>query len=337
MKILYLSCHSILEYDELRLFESLGYDYFSIGAYINPQSPHDTKRPPLTNKYHEHLASVAMVHNQSNLHQEQLDWADVVIVMHIPEWIENNWPAMKASGKRIIWRTIGQSVSAVEQRLEPYRKEGLEVVRYSPAEHNIPGFIGEDAVIRFYKDPDEFGNWNGQNKEVVNFTQSMRSRGEFCNYDIFAETVQGLDAHVYGPNNEDAGDLNGGMLSYDDLKAKMRDSQVYFYTGTHPASYTLNFIEAWMSGIPVVAIGPQHGNSTTFNQNTYEVPDLLRNGMYGFVSDDPKQLRIFIDQLLADEQLRKMIGRQGREEAIRLFGMDIIKKQWKVYLENGGH
>lgn len=337
MNILYLSCHSILEYDELRLFEELGYDYFSIGAYINPQSPHDNKRPALKNKYHEHLASVTMVHNQNNLHQEQLDWADVVIVMHIPEWIENNWPLMKASGKRIIWRTIGQSVSAVEQRLERFRKEGLEVVRYSPAEHNIPGFIGEDSVIRFYKDPNEFGKWNGQDKEVVTFAQSMKSRGEFCNYDMFANTVDGLNAHVYGPNNDDAGDLNGGMLSYDDLKGKMRDAQVYFYTGTHPASYTLNFIEAWMTGIPIVAIGPQHGNSTTFNQNTYEVPELLHNGLYGFVSDDPQQLRVFVDQLLADESLRKMVGRQGREEAIRLFGMDIIKKQWKVYLENGGH
>jgi hypothetical protein len=31
--------------------------------------------------------------------------------------------------------------------------EGLEIVRYSPMERNIPGYIGEDALIRFYKDP----------------------------------------------------------------------------------------------------------------------------------------------------------------------------------------
>lgn len=333
MNILYLSCHSILEYDELRLFEELGYDYFSLGGYINPQKPHDDKRPPLRGKYHEHLASVGMVHNQNNLHEEQLAWADVVIVMHIPEWIENNWALMKQSGKRIIWRTIGQSVTGIEQRLERFRKDGLEIVRYSPAEKNIPGYIGHDAIIRFYKDPTEFKNWEPKTNELITFAQSMKSRGEFCNFDMFEAVAPGLNAHVYGPNNEDAGDLNGGMLSYHDLKQKMRDSMVYFYTGTHPASYTLNFIEAWMTGIPIVAIGPQRGNSSTLNQNTYEVPELLHNGLYGFVNDDPDQLRIFIDQLYADESLRKMIGRQGREQAVNLFGMEIVKKQWKTYLE----
>lgn len=335
MNILYLSCHSILEYDELKLFEDLGYDYFSIGAYINPQQPHDIKRPALKGKYHEHLASVSMVHNQNNLHQEQVDWADVIIVMHIPDWIEKNWDLLKKSGKRVIWRTIGQSVSSVEERLRKYREDGLEVVRYSPYESRVPGYIGADTVIRFYKDPKEFGPWDRQTDEVINFSQSMKSRGEFCNFDTFEQATRGLNAHVYGPNNDDAGELNGGMPSFDGLIEKMKQSAVYFYTGTWPASYTLNFIEAFMSGIPIVAIGNQRGNSPIFGQATYEVGDLLQNGLYGYVSDDPDQLRIYIDQLLADEKMAQELSRRAREKAIELFGMDIIKKQWKEYLEDG--
>lgn len=333
MKILYLSCHAILEYDELKLFEELGYDYFSIGAYINPKKPHAEIRPALTGKYHQHLADVTMVHNQDNLHQEQVEWADVIIIMHVPEWIEKNWPLFKRLGKRVIWRTIGQSTQATEQRMDKYRKEGLEIVRYSPLEARIPGHVGVDEIIRFYKDPEEFNHYNGQTGEVITFAQSMRSRGTFCNYDTFADVVDGLDAHVYGPNNEDAGTLNGGLLSYDAMKAKMRDSAVYFYTGTHPASYTLNFIEAFMTGIPIVAIGPQLGNSREFNQDTYEVPDILRNGMYGFASDDVNQLRIFVKQLLKDKGLRKIVSDNARNKAIELFGKDLIKKQWKTYLE----
>lgn len=335
MNILYLSCHSILEYDELKLFEELGYDYFSIGAYINPKKPHDEKRPALNNVYHEHLASVTMVHHQENLHREQVEWADVVIVMHIPEWIEKNWPLFKECKSRVIWRTIGQSISATEERLKPYRDDGLEIVRYSPAEARIPGYIGSDAVIRFYKDPEEFGGWEPAEKEVINFTQSMRQRGEFCNWPLFQQTVSGFNAHVYGPNNSDAGPLDGGMLSYDDMKKKLREGRVYLYTGTWPASYTLNFIEAWMTGTPIVAVGPGKGNSPVFNQDTYEVPELLRNGAFGFVSDDPEQLRIFINQLLSDKNMASELSRRARDQAINLFGKDIVKKQWREYLENG--
>lgn len=335
MNILYLSAHSILEYDELRLFEELGYDYFSIGAYINPANPHDPKRPPLNGKFHEHLASVAMVHNADNLHKEQVDWADVVIVMHLPQWIEKNWKLFKDSGKRIIWRSIGQSVESVEKRLQPYREQGLEVVRYSPMEVRIPNNIGSDAIIRFYKDQKEFGDWSGENEEVITFSQSMKGRGKFCNFDAFNAVSRGLNAHVYGPNNEDAGELNGGLLEYEQLKAKMRDSRVYFYGGTHPASYTLNFIEAFMTGIPIVAVGPILGNSEDFPQDTYEIPEIITNGVHGFYSNSLEELRQFTDALLRDKNFAKQISRQARDRAIELFDMNVIKKQWKAYLEQG--
>lgn len=333
MNILYLSAHSILEYDELKLFEDLGYDYFSIGAYINPQQPHDPKRPPLNGKFHEHLASVAMVHNAYNLHEEQVSWADVVIAMHIPEFVEKNFDLVKRLNKRFIWRSIGQSVEGIENRLRPYRDKGLEVVRYSPVESKIPNNIGSDAMIRFYKDPEEFGNWNGDNEELITFCQSMKGRGKFCNFEAFNMVSRGLNAHVYGPNNEDAEILNGGMLPYEDLKAKMRDSRVYFYGGTHPASYTLNFIEAFMTGIPIVGVGNILGNSDDFPQDTYEIPELIVNGVHGFYSNDLDDIRRFIDALLNDKKLAQQISRQARDRAIELFGKSLIKKQWKAYLE----
>lgn len=334
MNILFLSAHSILEYDELKLFEELGHDYFSIGAYINPQKPHDDKRPPLKGKFHEHLASVAMVHNQYNLHDEQVEWADIVIAMHIPEFITSNWEVFKKHKKRVVWRTIGQSIESVEAKLKPYREQGLEIVRYSPFESRIPGYIGHDAIIRFYKDPDEFKPWTPKSKELITFAQSMKSRGAFCNYDAFHAVAEGFDAHVYGPNNDDS-DLNGGLLSYAELKNKMREAGVYFYAGTHPASYTLNFMEAWMTGIPIVSIGNQLGNSADFNQDTFEVPALLQNGLFGFVSDDIEQLKIYVDQLLKDPKFAQNISNQARAEAIRIFGKDIIKKQWKAFLDGG--
>jgi glycosyltransferase involved in cell wall biosynthesis len=335
MNILYLSCHATLEYDELLLFHELGYDFFSIGGYINPRTPHDPKRPAIDHDGHQHLADIAMVHNQYNLHEKQIAWADVVIIMHIPEWVENNWDLLKKSGKRVIWRSIGQSVNGVEQRIAPYFKEGLEIVRYSPYESRIPGYAGESAVIRFYKDPEEFGGWTGETDEVITFAQNMRGRGEFCNYETFLEISKGRNAKVYGPHNEDSGDLCGGLLGYEEMQEKMRKAGVYFYTGTWPASYTLNFIEAWMSGIPMVAIGPSKGNSKEFGQDTYEVADLLKNGRFGFASDDIDQMNIFIDKLLEDKTLARQISERAREEAIGLFGKEIVKKHWKTYLEGG--
>lgn len=331
MNILYLSCHSILEHDEVSLFTELGHNVFSLGAYQNPSAPQDTKRPALTGFYDEHLQAVAIQCSKDNLHDELIEWADVIIFMHRPDWILNNWPKIKH--KKVIWRSIGQSTKDVESMLLLPKLEGLKLVRYSPEEKNIPAFAGEDAMIRFYKDPTEFKDWNGVKGAILTVAQSMKKRGNYCNFNVFLEATQNFPRFLFGPGNEDTG-LDGGLLSYDDLKQAYRDYRVYFYTGTYPASYTLNFMEAMMTGIPIVAIGPKLADIGVFNMQTYEVHKIIENGKNGFCSDDIAELRGNTDYLLSHPDEAKRLGDAGRETAIKLFGKDTIKDQWDTFFKS---
>lgn len=328
MKLLYLSCHAILEYDELKLFEDLGIDYFSLGSYINPRNPVDPIRPALDKVPDEALLTTAPY--RENMPQEFIDQFDAILVMHKKEWILDNWDKLKH--KRVIWRTIGQSTPDYERSLFTQRQEGLQVVRYSKREANIQDNIGCDAIIPFYKDPAEFGGWNGLSGEVITFAQHMPGRGQECNFEIFKEVVSGFKAKLYGPKNEAAGELNGGFMSYNEMRQKMRDGSVYIYTGTQPASYTLNLIEAMMTGIPIVALGPRYGNSLNIAGDTYEIPDIIQHGVNGFWSDDIDQLRSCVSALLENPVLAKRIGQMGRERAIALFGKEVVKSKWKQFL-----
>lgn len=328
MKLLYLSCHAILEYDELKLFEELGIEYFSLGSYLDPQQPIDAIRPALKQERISYLYNKAP--DRNNIPKEFFDEFDVIVIMHVPEWIEANWDKMKH--KRVIWRTIGQSTPAVERRMQPFKEQGLEVVRYSKRESYIEDNVGCDALIRFYKDPEEFKGYNGMNTEIITFTQNMKHRAEWTNYDTWMKVAEGLPMKVYGTKNEDMGQLNGGFLTYPDMRQKMRDSAVYFYTGTQPACYTLNFIEAMMTGIPMVCIGPKYANSLNLAGDVYEIPDIVINGQNGFWSDSVDELRGLLKTLLNKPSLAKLIGQRGRQTAVELFGKDRVKQQWKDYL-----
>ena len=344
LRILYLSCHSILEHDEISLFNKLGHYVFSPGAYVEPANPGNASlRPALLSLKYDAEDVLAWKHLQETvghdtdpkgmLSKEFVDRFDVVIVMHIPEWISKNWEAIKH--KTVIWRTIGQSISHQEKKMGYYRSQGLKIVRYSPMENNIPGFCGSDALIRFYKNPEEFSGWTGESKKVINFTQSMKQRDQACNFTFFEEVTQPFSRALYGPGNEIVGDWASGQQSFDTLKQLMRESRVYFYTGTHPASYTLNFMEAWMTGIPVVAIGFEHGNAKYFaDHNLYEVDKLIENGVTGFVSDDKTELRQYIKELLYDDNLAANISKNGRQKAIEIFGEDTISPQWEQFLND---
>ena len=329
MKLLYLSCHAILEYDELRIFEDLGIDYFSLGSYVNPQAPVDPIRPALRHAPNEWLR--LNTPDRGNIPQEFIDKFDTIVVMHVPEWITLNWSKLK--GKRVIWRTIGQSSPSVEQKLLQMRQEGLEVVRYSKREVLIANNIGCDTVIPFYKDENEYKGWVGGGNEVITIAQNMKHRGEFCNYDAFEYVTRGFNRKLYGTSNELSGDLSGGFLTYDGLKQKMRDARVYVYTGTQPACYTLSFIEALMTGIPIVATGSKFGDSLNIAGAMYEIPDIIQNGVNGFVSDDLEYLRKVIKDLVENRRLAERISDMGRQTAIKLFGYNEIKARWKAFLQ----
>jgi hypothetical protein len=341
-KILYLSAHSILEYDEVKMFHELGYEVFSPGAYVEPANPGDASlrpgiptlayNPDLLTEFHAIGAAHPGEDNKNYLTLDFVKHFDTVVVMHLPRWIEMNWPVFEASGKRIIWRTIGQSVIDTEKKVAPYRARGLQIVRYSPKEELTPHFCGSDGLIRFYKDPDELKDWNGSVRHIINFSQSMKQREPACNYSFFEEVTRPFPRRLFGPGNEGL-NWSTGKVTYEQQKQEMRNARAYFYTGTHPASYTLNFMEAWMTGTPIVAIGPKHGNASYFpGCHLYEVHELITNGVNGFISDDINELRVYIKALLTDPTLAAKISSAGRQEAIRHFGRDMIFNSWKAFL-----
>lgn len=332
MLIHYISCHSVLEYDEVKLLTELGHDVFSNGAYADPKGHFTLPRPGIEGaKFHEDMLEVSRLHPRTQLPPELIEPFDCFIIMHSPDVLLENWPRIKH--KRVIWRSIGQSTPALEAKLRPLVEQGLEIVRYSPKEARLANFAGVTELIRFYKDPSEYKDWNGSKGNVVNFTQSLLGRRNFCHYDEIVSTLAGFDSKVYGTGNEDLGALNGGETTYEMQKQIMRECGVYVYGGTWPACYTLSIMEAMMTGCPVVAIGDTLARTDKFEQlDFYEIPDIITNGINGFYSDSVDEMRTYVKNLLENPTLAKEIGKAARKRAIELFGRDTIAKQWQDYL-----
>lgn len=335
LKILYISWHSTLEYDELKLFDELGYKWLSLGAYYHyGDESTDDKRPALPTENSLYKQYKGDWTNRESLTKEKIEPFDVLIFMHNPvkeqPEITKNWQNLRH--KKCIYRSIGQSSRLTEKALAPCKKDGLFIVRYSPKEKNIPSYCGEDTMIRFYKDPEEFKDWNGNVKRVISIGQNVKGRKSACNFDAFLKATEPFERRLYGPDNENTG-LIGGKIDFELLKQELRDNRVYFYCGTQPASYTLGFIEALMTGIPVVALGPKFCNRDYPEQQTYEVHEIIKNGENGFWSDDIATLQKYIKQLLEDDALAKKISENGRKTAIEYFGKKKIKSEWKRFLE----
>jgi hypothetical protein len=336
--------HSIESYDQLRLYTELGYEAVDIGPYIDPRSPHDPKRPALPDApfVPEIKAAVDALGTPDNLGAAQeyipdavLEWLGddgVLIYHHYLDRLWNQWPHIRdwmrgAPGRRVVWRTVGQSVEGNERAAQPFRADGLSIVRYSPKERNIPGYAGEDALIRFYKDPDEWKGWTGTEPCVINITQHLRQREPYTNWGFWEAATKGLYRRALGPGSEVL-EEGVGELTYDEMKRWLREARCYLYTGTQPASYTLGFIEAMMTGIPVVSIGPSWMKVFPYGHLLFEGHELVE----GLGYDDPGDARRLLERYLNEPDLAYADSDLRRGMAIHLFGKRTIAAQWKAFL-----
>lgn len=342
MKILYISVHGVLEWQELQLLTDLGHECFSTGEYrvpdVRPEEEYLHKRPGVKGMIrHPELENFVKGYPDTDIAQELIDWCDIVIIMHDPNVIVTNWDKFKSSGKPVVWRSIGQSTMHVEDMIRRMRYDGMKIVRMSPREEKIVGYVGSDAMIRFYADPNDLNEWNGNTKRVINFTQTLLGRRTACHYDQIMQVIKDFPAIIYGSGNNDLGPLNGGELPYDLYKGALRDNRCFIYGGTFPSPYTLALIDAMMLGIPIIAIGPKLAQDIQVAQEDkydyYELPDIIKNGENGFISDNINELRGYIDQLMQDEQLAKRISQEGRKTAVRLWNYEKISGEWEGFLK----
>lgn len=347
MRILFLSCHSVLEYLELRLLTEMEYEksieVFSLGAYTNPLQEADFMRGVIPQgKLYPDLYQVAMQCDQSDIHDELLAWADVVLMMHnsaIPgqkeqqRWLVRNWAKFEKYKVTVIWRSIGQSTPDIEKELAVYRAKGLKIVRYSPLEKNLPSFAGEDAMIRFYQDETELKGWSGDKLRVATIAQSFKKRSSHLGYDVFHRATEGMFRIVFGTDNDDIMDINGGKRTYAELKQDLRETRVFFYYGTVPAPYTLSLMEAMMTGVPVVAAGVPLRKHKNYPWQQYEINDIIKNGVNGYVGDTIDDMRGYLQLMLDDIEKAQRISDAGRQTAIELWGKKGRMQEWAKFFK----
>lgn len=341
LKILYLSLHTILEYNELRLFTDSGADVFSVGSsYSNPQSGGEGKRPPLKNmKFHEDLYRLG--NDKKNLPNELIEWADVIILMHIDsetKWIRGNWERMKH--KKVIYRSIGQSSPNIERFLKPYRDQGLKVVRYSPNEKNIEDYCGEDAMIRFHQYGDEWPEWKGRRPRVMACVQSFKSRDmgftrDWVGYRLWKKSTAGIERIVYGIGNHNMEEW-AGEQDFEGIKKAFSEEGCAFVFGTHPAPYTLSIQEMACVGMPMAVAGEGirwlNGADPNWSRNQWEVPEMFKGAC--LVAENVEDMTVNIRRLIADHEFAKDLGQKAKQRARELFDVSVIRPQWESFLNS---
>lgn len=342
MKILYLSCHDILESYDLEIFNNLGHEIFPVGHYSHPETPIKSGRDKIKGKIWDEGRSLFDYYYNYDSWAEKLSgircWAgnpylfklkkefvdkfDIVIVNAYEENLTMNWEAIK--NKPVIYRTISQGVS----HFSPHR-EKVKVVAMSENE-KVVRHLEPHAIIRQCIDTDFYSGWARKNDYVLTVNKWLKKRGPVSAWDAYEYVSRNFKRIVIGAANDDI----PGALS--DLPEKAvqgwrQACAVYFSLCSKPGCVTYSFIEALSTGIPVVSIGVLLGSQNP-DTLTFNVDKFIKNGVNGFYSDNTGELISYIDNLLENEELANRISKKGRETAIKHFSVDKATNDWANFL-----
>jgi len=342
MNILYISCHEVLEYDELKLLSQIpNVKIRSIGAYADPTTP-KPMRPAIPEMEYsrDHMDWINAYEPEHVLNRNFLGWADVIIYMHAPEHIMKSKEVLDNYTGKIIYRSIGQSSDSVEILLANFKSawgDRFKIVRYSPNERFHLNYAGSDALIRFYKDSNEYKGWYGAHQNVPSTVlmalQAAPERGTFGKFENLADYTEGLNRVLIGPRNEGyAHRMRVFYPNYEEYKRFLQSCTVLCYGGMIPASYTLTFIEAMLTGMPIVALDKNlwvGEHRVWCPPDVYEVEELIDSEC---VVHSWESLRPTLDELMTDRVALERISHTNRLNAEMLFDKRKIEKQWRTLL-----
>ena len=165
-------------------------------------------------------------------------------------------------------------------------------------EHGVP----EPAVL-----------WRGELDRGITVINHLAQRGRRLGADIFSQVQSMLPLDLLGMGSETLGGL--GEVPLPQMAALCAHYRFLF----HPVRYTslgLSVIEAMMMGMPVVALA------------TTEMPEVIHDGVHGYIATDVQRLVSRMQALLKDRSLAAHLGSKARELALERFSVARFTADW---------
>lgn len=351
MNILYLSgFHPVLEYDECLLLEELGFNWFSTGVYHNPKRPVNIPslniRKPINKTADEDLLNIFRSSNPNYMNQfNNLDRPRVLLTKDFVTkfdlifstsvlQIKDNWELIK--NKPIIWRTVGSINNSLELQMKPYVENGnIHPIRFSNQEFLAPDSNGGE-VIKNYVDENIYKDWKGYEETCLSFQSWFTQRRSLLINKSYLDIYNKIPAKLYGAFIGKTDPISNGCVSWEEQINLYKKSRCYFYIGSNVGVVAYNFLEAMMTGSPIITYGPELGGfrSPKDGKMLHEASELIEKGVNGFYSDNLDELANYVGLLVENHSIAKNLSKEARNKALKMFSKKLAINKWKDYFNS---
>jgi glycosyltransferase involved in cell wall biosynthesis len=156
-----------------------------------------------------------------------------------------------------------------------------------------------------------------KNRNVLTVANDFINRDYCLNYSGWKRVTKDLDVKVVG----DTKGFSEPAKSIEELVKEYNSCSVYFNSSTI-SPIPMSLLEAMSCGCAVVSTA------------TCMIPEVIKNGENGYISNDEKELRKYLENVINDENLRKKLGDNARKTITEMFSEEKFVSQWNKIFDN---
>lgn len=189
------------------------------------------------------------------------------------------------------------------------------ISEYSQKEWNINNNVN---IIHHGIDTDTFTDLKLEREEYVLTVANDFINRDYClNYNGWSRITNGIKTKLVG----DTEGLSEPASCTEELVIEYNKCAVYFNSSTLSPIPT-SLLEAMSCGCAVVSTA------------TCMIPEIIENGVNGFISNNENELRNKIEYLLYNKEAREQIGNLARQTIVNKFPEHLFKTKWNNIFDN---
>lgn len=154
-----------------------------------------------------------------------------------------------------------------------------------------------------------------KNNTCLSVVNDWPNRDWCCGFNLWKHTIDGLPALVVGKSPG----FSVPAKSTEHLREVYQQSSIFYNTSLHSPVPTV-MLEAMACGCAIVSTA------------TCMIPEIIQHGENGLISNDPQQLRSFLELLLSDKELAQKLGDNARKTIEQKYSLDLFIERWNKLL-----
>jgi glycosyltransferase involved in cell wall biosynthesis len=175
------------------------------------------------------------------------------------------------------------------------------------------GWLDEGEVIHHGINTEDFRPLENRENIILSVVNDFVNRGPICGFPLWRSVIKDLPVRLVGANPG----ISEPAKNMEELATFYGKSKIFLNTSVI-SPIPMSLLEAMSAGCAVVSTA------------NCMIPEIIQHGVNGFITNDEREMRGYLEDLLRDDKLAATLGQNARNTILEQFNLKSFVDNWDM-------